>query len=38
MVNKEEEEIKSVEGLFPKGMRTNETKYEIEYIKKWEEY
>ena len=31
------EEIKSVEGLFPKGMRTNEIKNEIDEIKKWEE-
>ena len=31
------EEIKSVKGLFPKGMRTNEIKNEIDEIKKWEE-
>ena len=29
------EDIKSVEGLFPKGMRTIEIKNEIEEIKKW---
>ena len=28
------EEIKSVKGLFPKGMRTNEIKNEIDEIKK----
>ena len=31
------EEIKSVEGLFLKEMRTNEIKNEIDEIKKWEE-
>ena len=31
------ENIKSVEGLFPKGMRTNEIKNEIDGIRKWEE-
>ena len=31
------EEIKSAEGLFPKEMRTNEIKNEIDQIKKWEE-
>ena len=30
-------DIKSVEGLFPKVMRTNEIKSEIDEIKKWEE-
>ena len=28
--------INSVEGLFPKGVRTNETKNELYNIKKWE--
>ena len=31
------EEIKSVEGLFPKGIGTNEIKKEIDEIKSWEE-
>ena len=31
------EEIKSVEGVFPKGMRTNEIKNQTDEIKKWEE-
>ena len=31
------EEIKSAEELFPKEMRTNEIKNEIDQIKKWEE-
>ena len=31
------EDIKSVEGIFPKEMRTNEIKNEIDEIKKWEE-
>ena len=31
------EHIKSVEGTFPKEMRTNEIKKEIDQIKKWEE-
>ena len=31
------EEIKSVERLFPKGMRTNETKNEIDEIKNLDE-
>ena len=31
------EDIKSVEGIFSKGMRTNEIKNEIDEIKKWEE-
>ena len=31
------EDIKSVEGLFPKRMKTNEIKNEIDEIKKWEE-
>ena len=30
------EEIKSVEELFPKGMRINEIKNEMDKIKKWE--
>ena len=29
--------MKSVEGIFPKGMRTKEIKNEIDEIKKWEE-
>ena len=32
-----EEERKSVEGLFPKEIRANEIKDEIDKIKKWEE-
>ena len=37
--NKEgnKEETKPVEGLFPKEMRTNEIKTQIDEIKKWEE-
>ena len=31
------EEIKSIKGIFPKDMRTNEIKNEIYEIKKWEE-
>ena len=31
------EDIKSVEGIFPKEIRTNEIKNEIDEIKKWEE-
>ena len=31
------EDIKSVKGIFPKDMRTNEIKNEIYEIKKWEE-
>ena len=31
------EEIKSIEGHFPKGIRTNEIKNETDEIKKWEE-
>ena len=34
---KDKEEIKSVEGLFPKVVRTNEIKNEIDEIKKWKE-
>ena len=34
---KNKEDIKSVEGLFPDGMRTNKIKNEIDEIKKWEE-
>ena len=39
MENKEEnkEQIKSVEGPFPKEKRTNETENEKDEIKKWEE-
>ena len=33
---KNKEEIKSVEELFPKGMRINEIKNEMDKIKKWE--
>ena len=36
-VEKDKEEIKSVEGLFPKVVRTNEIKNEIDEIKKWKE-
>ena len=32
-----EEESKSVEEIFPKGIRTNEIKNELDKIKKWEE-
>ena len=31
------EDIKSVEGIFPNEMRTNEIKNETDEIKKWEE-
>ena len=31
------EDIKSIEGIFPKDMKTNEIKHEIYEIKKWEE-
>ena len=31
------EEIKLIEGHFPKGIRTNEIKNETDEIKKWEE-
>ena len=31
------EEIKSVKGIFPKEMRTNKIKNEMDEIKKWEE-
>ena len=31
------EYIKSIEGIFPKDMRTNEIKNEIYEIKKWQE-
>ena len=34
---KPEEELESIEGLFPKNMRTDETKNEICEIKNWEE-
>ena len=30
-------DTKSIEGIFPKDMRTNEIKNEIYEIKKWEE-
>ena len=29
--------MKSVEGIFPKGMKANEIKNEIDKTKKWEE-
>ena len=31
------QDIKSIEGIFPKDMRTNEVKNEIHGTKKWEE-
>ena len=31
------EDIKSIEGIFPKDMKTNEIKHEMYEIKKWEE-
>ena len=34
---KDKEQIKSVEGLFPKVVRTNEIKNETDEIKKWKE-
>ena len=34
---KQAEDIKSIEGIFPKDIRTNEIKNEIYEIKKWEE-
>ena len=34
---KPEEELESIEGLFPKNMRTDEIKNETYEIKKWEE-
>ena len=33
----ENQELESIEGLFPKNMRNNEIKNEIDEIKKWEE-
>ena len=33
----ENQVLKSIEGLFPKNMRTNEIKSEIDEIKKWED-
>ena len=33
----ESQELESIEGFFPKNMRTNETKNEIDQIIKWEE-
>ena len=33
----ENQELESTEGLFPKNMRTNEIKNEIDEIRKWEE-
>ena len=35
--DEDKEEIKSVEGLFPNGVGTNEIKNEIDEIKLWEE-
>ena len=35
--SEEDQELESIEGIFPKNMRTNEIKNEIEDIKKWEE-
>ena len=35
--SEENQELNSIEGLFPKEMRTNEIKNEIYEIKKWEE-
>ena len=32
-----EEELKSIEGRFPRDMRTDEIKNEIDEIKKWED-
>ena len=32
----ENQELKSIEGLFPKEMRTNKIKNEIDEIKKWD--
>ena len=34
---KNKEDIKSIEKIFPKEMKTNEIKNEIDEIKKWEE-
>ena len=31
------QDLKSIEGIFPKEMRTNETKNELDEFKKWEE-
>ena len=31
------QDIKSIKGVLPKDVRTNETKNEIEKIKKWEQ-
>ena len=33
----ENQELESIEGLFPKKIRNNEIKNEIDEIKKWEE-
>ena len=32
-----QQDLKSIKGIFPKEMRTNEIKNEINEIKKWEE-
>ena len=32
----ENQELKSIEGIFPKEMRTNKIKNEIDEIKKWD--
>ena len=34
---KQNQELKSIEGIFPKNMRTDEIKNEIDDIRKWEE-
>ena len=36
-LEKNKDDIKSIEGIFPKDIRTNEIKNEIYDIKKWEE-
>ena len=33
----EKQELKSIAGLFQKNMRTNEVKYEIDEVRKWNE-
>ena len=35
--SEENQELESIEGLFPKNMRTNKIKNEIDEIRKWEE-
>ena len=37
MKPKENQELESVEGIFPEKMRNNETENEIDKLKKWEE-